>query len=67
MSFEIVESFTVLALNDVPMKTSVEHSLHGDRDVVRIEQAPCQDGDAPDVVLLNRSDFERISAIMKGH
>ena len=73
MSDEII-SFYVAALHvdEASLNTTVEHRACAMddgtcRDVVRITQHNPDRPDEPDVVLLDRADFENISKILKGH
>lgn len=70
MSFDTLLKFNVISLNEggaVPLETMVGHALHQGRDLVRIEQAAGPTGGEPDVVLLERSEFDRIYNALKGH
>ena len=66
--FEDVVTFDVISLNAEPITlyTVVGHTVVGERDLVRIEQTAGPEG-GKDVILLDRSDFENIHKIMKGH
>ena len=62
-----IAQFNVVSLCDreVPLLTTVEHACSDNRDVIRIVQD--EPGSEEVVVLLDRSDFERIYNQLKGH
>lgn len=65
--FNAIISFYVASLH-----TTVEHQACAVddgpcRDVVRITQHNPDRPDEPDVVILDREDFENLSKILKGH
>lgn len=66
--FSDVVSFDVISLNGEPiaLHTVVGHTVFRERDLVRIEQTAGPEG-GKDVILLDRSDFESICNILKGH
>lgn len=66
--FEDVVTFDVVSLNAEPiaLHTFVEHAVVGNRDLIRIVQTAGPEG-GEDVILLDRTDFENITKILKGH
>ena len=72
MHSTIIDEFCVVSLNNDykrPLHTWVSHlvSSDGDHDTVRIEQEEIDPEDANSVVILTRTDFERIYNQLKGH
>ena len=72
MSSTIIDEFCVVSLNNDdtrPLHTWVSHlvSSDGEHDIVRIEQEEIDPEDANSVVILTRTDFERIYNQLKGH
>lgn len=66
----LLEEFTVPCLDEdsTPVHTWVTHCIPDGRseDYIRIEQENIQ-GEGTDVVLLTRSQFMELAAMMKGH
>lgn len=73
MSDEIISFYVAsLHVDGASLNTTVEHRAGAMadgtfRDAVRITQHNPARPDEPDVVLLDRADFENISKILKGH
>lgn len=72
MSSTIIDEFCVVSLNSDdkrPLHTWVSHlvSSDGEHDIVRIEQEEIDPDEETAVVILTRTDFERIYRQLKGH